>query len=197
MASNVYFDPNFDIEAVKIVPGEYCATSGSKLIVTVLGSCVAACISDCRNGIGGMNHFMLPNIPDRGKPTMAFAHSGIVAMENLINQLLLMGAQRQNLEAKVFGGGNILNCFNTANAGASSSKFLHEYLAAEKIPIVGKDVLDIYPRKVYFFPDTGRALVKKLRKLHNETIIQREHEYAIRLGLLGGEVSGNGSGKAN
>lgn len=197
MASNVYFDPNFDIEAVKIVPGEYCATCGAKLIVTVLGSCVAACISDCRNGIGGMNHFMLPNVNDPVKPNRVFTHSGIVAMENLINQLLLMGAQRQNLEAKVFGGGNILNVFNAANAGASSSKFLHEYLAAEKIPIVAKDVLDIYPRKVYFFPDTGRALVKKLRKLHNETIIQREHEYAIRLGLLGGEVSGNGSGKAN
>lgn len=176
-----YFDPHFRMEAVKIVPGECYATSGSKLIVTVLGSGVAVCIRDEVNGIGGMNHFMLAGVNDSPKKNSRVFHSGILAMETLINQLLSMGAQRQNLAAKVFGGGNILNLFSYANTGKSSSRFIDQFLAVKQIPIVAKDVLDIYPRKVYFFPDSGRVLVKKLKTLKNETLIEREQKYSLHV----------------
>ena len=178
---NSYFDPYLQMDAVKIMPGEFCVTSGAKLIVTVLGSCVTACIRDRSNGISGMNHFMLANLNESRRPSGFVFSYGIVAMETLIQRLLQIGAQRENLEAKVFGGGSILNKFNASNVGSSSARFVHDYLIAEQIPVVAKDVLDLYPRKVYFFPDSGKVMVKKLKSLNNETIIQREQEYSARL----------------
>jgi chemotaxis protein CheD len=180
LAPNLYYDPYFEIDAVKILPGEYYATARSMLIVTVLGSCVSACIRDRLSGIGGMNHFMLPSINDSGEPVNASARYGIYAMEILINQLLKMGARRQNLEAKVFGGGNVLG-LSATSVGERNSQFVRDFLDIEQIPIVAEDLLDIFPRKVYFFPETGRVLIKKLKKLHNDTILRREQEYSARL----------------
>jgi len=175
---NLYYDSHFEIDAVKILPGEYYVTARPMLIVTVLGSCVAACIRDRVSGIGGMNHFMLPFLSDSGEPINASAHHGIYAMEILVNQLLEMGAQRKNLEAKIFGGGNLLKSFTVANVGERNAVFVRNYLKREQIPIVAEDLLDIYPRKIYFFPDQGRVMVKKLLRLHNGTIIQREQEHS-------------------
>jgi chemotaxis protein CheD len=181
LAPNLYFDRHFNTDAVKILPGEYYATTRPMLIVTVLGSCVSACIRDRGNGIGGMNHFMLPAVVETTEPVSASARFGTYAMEILINQLLKMGARRQNLEAKVFGGGNVIKGFTVTNVGERNASFVREFLRTEKISIVAEDLLDIYPRKVYFFPETGRVLVKKLKNMHNDTILQREQEYNSRL----------------
>jgi len=181
LSPNLYFDRHFNIQAVKILPGEYYATTRQMLIVTVLGSCVAACIRDRNAGIGGMNHFMLPNNNEATESVGSSARYGSYAMEILINQLLKMGARRQNLEAKVFGGGNVVKGFTTTNVGERNSEFVREYLDVERIPIVAEDLLDIYPRKVYFFSDSGRVLVRKLLQMHNDTILRREQEYGTRL----------------
>lgn len=182
LAPNHYFDRNFNMQAAKILPGEYYTTSRDMLLVTVLGSCVAACIRDKLSGIGGMNHFMLPHSgQDQGNPLGESARYGTYAMEILLNQLLKMGAKRENLEAKVFGGGNVLRGFVVANVGERNSKFVLDFLKMEKINLVAQDLMDIYPRKVYFFPQTGKVLVKKLRNVHNDTIIEREKEYNTRL----------------
>jgi len=182
IAPNTYFDRTLDIDAAKILPGEYYATGREMVLVTVLGSCVAACIRDRVTGIGGMNHFMLPDSgSDQGNPLSSSARYGTYAMEMLLNQLMKLGAKRANLEAKVFGGGNVLRGFKVANVGERNSKFALEYLNTEKISVVAKDLLDIYPRKVYFFPQTGKVLVKKLRSVHNDTIVERESEYSSRL----------------
>jgi chemotaxis protein CheD len=182
LAPTLYYDHNFKRQAVKILPGEYYATSRPMLIVTVLGSCVSACVRDRVSGIGGMNHFMLPAINDFGEPVNASARYGTYAMEVLINQLLKMGARRQNLEAKVFGGGSVIKGFTVANVGERNAAFVREYLKTEQIPIVAEDLLDVFPRKVYFFPSEGRVLIKKLKVLHNDTIVRREMEYNSRLG---------------
>lgn len=181
LAPNLYFDRNFNIDAVKILPGEYYATTRPMLVVTVLGSCVSACVRDRVSGIGGMNHFMLPSANEIGEPVNASARYGTYAMEVLINQVLKLGGRRQNLEAKVFGGGSVLRGFSVANVGERNAQFVRLYLRAEQIPIVAEDLLDIYPRKVYFFPETGRVLIKRLRSLHNDTIMRREQEYSSRL----------------
>ncbi len=182
IAPTLYFDRNFDREAAKILPGEYYATTRPMLLVTVLGSCVSACVRDRVQGIGGMNHFMLP---DSGQDADAIAglptRYGTFAMEVLINQLLKLGAKRQNLEAKIFGGGNVLRGFTVSNIGAKNVNFVKHFLDMERIPIVSEDLLDIYPRKVYFFADTGRVLVKKLKSVHNDTIVEREKDYSARL----------------
>ncbi|PXW79680.1 CheD activator of MCP protein methylation [Nitrosomonas sp. Nm84] len=182
LATNFYFDKNFNSQAVKLLPGEYYVTDKDMLLVTVLGSCVAACIRDCYSGIGGMNHFMLPDSGgDVGSPLTASARYGTYAMEILINQLLKLGARRCNLEAKVFGGGNVLDGLTVANVGQRNADFVLKFLQTEKIRIVARDLVDVFPRKVYFFPKNSKVMVKKLRNLHNTTISQRERDYSQRL----------------
>ena len=179
---NLYFDREHNSEAVKILPGEYYATTRDMLMVTALGSCVCACIRDKASGIGGMNHFMLPDSgQDKNNPLGQSARYGTYAMEILINQLLKMGAKRSNFEAKVFGGGAVLRGFTVNNVGESNAEFVLSYLKTEKIFVAAQDLLDIYPRKVYYFPHTGLVRVKKLKLVHNDTIIKREAEYNKRL----------------
>ena len=183
VASNFYFDRVHNNQAVKLLPGEYYVTSKDLLLVTVLGSCVAACIRDSVSGIGGMNHFMLPDAgQDENGPINASARYGTYAMEVLINELLKLGARRANLEAKVFGGGNVLGGLTIANVGERNAKFVLEFLEMENIRVVAKDLVDIYPRKVYFFPKNSKVMVKKLKSTHNDTISKREKDYSKRLG---------------
>ena len=189
-ATNVYYDRTFDCDAAKILPGEYYFTSKNMLIVTVLGSCVSACIRDRVSGLGGMNHFMLPDGGDSSSPVSASMRYGTYAMEVLINDLLKSGARRENLEAKVFGGGAVLRGLTALNVGERNAAFVLDYLRAEKMRVLAEDLNDIYPRKVYFFPRTGKVLVKKLMQTHNETLAKREQDYATRLRVtpVGGEI---------
>lgn len=180
LANNRYFDRTFSAEAVKVLPGEYFVTTTDMVLVTVLGSCVSACIRDREKGIGGMNHFMLAESVDRGVLS-ASARYGNYAMEILVNHLMKLGARRQNLEAKVFGGGRVMASLESSMVGERNSSFVLEYLKTEGIAVAAKDLLDVTPRKVYFFPATGRVLVKKLARVHNDTLERREKEYAARL----------------
>jgi chemotaxis protein CheD len=180
LATNRYFDRTFSSEAVKVLPGEYFVTTMDMVLVTVLGSCVSACIRDREKGIGGMNHFMLAETTERSTLSPS-ARYGVYAMEVLINHLLKLGARRSSLEAKIFGGGRVMASLSASKVGDRNSSFAIEFLKTEGIPIVSQDLLDVYPRKVYFFPNSGRALVKKLTKMHNDTLLQRETEYATRL----------------
>ena len=182
LAPNTYFDRHFNCEAVKILPGEYFVTQRDLVIVTVLGSCVSVCLRDHVSGIGGMNHFMLPGNNDGGiSPISASARYGVYAMELLINHLLKLGARRNCFEAKVFGGGSVLRGMTANNVGERNAEFVRDYLEIEKIPVVAEDLLDIYPRKVYYFPMSGRVMVKKLKSLHNTTLLDREMEYSLRI----------------
>lgn len=178
-ARNRYYDRVFKYDAVKILPGEYYIASEDMVLVTVLGSCVTACIRDRESGVGGMNHFMLAE--GSGDLVSASARYGVYAMEILINHLLKLGARRSNLEAKVFGGGRVLSSLSGAMIGERNSEFVINYLQTEQIPVLARDLLDVFPRKVYFFPQTGRVLVKRLTRLHNDTLARREREYAARL----------------
>lgn len=182
VAPNRYYDRHFECEAVKILPGEYFATTAPKLIVTVLGSCVSACIRDRVSGIAGMNHFLLPNDGSGQENILSdSARYGVYAMEILINHLLKLGARRERLEAKVFGGGNVLKGFTAINVGERNAEFVLDFLSVERIPIVAQDLLDNFPRKVYFFSETGQVLVRKIKSLHNNTIMDRESAYRLQL----------------
>lgn len=189
LATNIYFDRNFDCDAAKLLPGEFYYTVKDMLIVTVLGSCVSACIRDRVTGVGGMNHFMLPDGESDG-PVSASARYGTFAMEVLINHLLKAGARRENLEAKTFGGGNVLRGFTSINVGERNAQFVRDFLRAEGIRTVAEDLNGVHPRKVYYFPRSGRVLVKKLRNLNNNTLVNREEDYAhrIRSGRIEGSV---------
>jgi chemotaxis protein CheD len=171
-ASFFYADHHFQYDAVKVLPGEYFVSSEDLVIMTVLGSCIAACIWDSRAHVGGMNHFMLPD----GEGGDGFGRYGSYAMELLINEMLQIGARRETMQAKVFGGGAVMSGFTTMNVGERNTQFVLDYLSTEHIPVISKDVLDIHPRKVCFFPVTGKAMVKRLAHSHPETLVVEERK---------------------
>lgn len=180
-ATNIYHDRNFDCMAAKLLPGEYFHTNKDMLIVTVLGSCVSACIRDRVSGIGGMNHFMLPDVGEIDSPIADSMRYGSYAMEVLINELIKAGARRPSLEAKVFGGGSVLRGFTAINVGERNAAFVRSYLREENVRVLAEDLNDVFARKVYFFPRSGKVLVKKLKQLNNYTLVKREKDYANRL----------------
>ena len=169
-ASFFYLDHHFQYNAVKVLPGEYFVSSDEIVMMTVLGSCISACLWDTRARIGGMNHFMLPE----GGGEDGFGRYGSYAMELLINEMLKCGARRESLQAKVFGGAQVMANFTTMNVGERNTAFVVDYLQTERIPLLSQDVLDIYPRKVCFFPSTGKAMVKRLAHAHPEQIVAAE-----------------------
>jgi len=176
----LYYDKQFDREAVKILPGQYYAAGRDMLIVTVLGSCVSACLWDPLKRIGGMNHFMLPGSAQAG-PAADAARMGVYAMELLINRMLKLGAERGRLTAKVFGGASVLEGMDALNIGSQNSAFVIDFLREEGIAVSAQDLYDVCPRKVYFFPHTGKVLVKKLGALRHDTLERRERDYLAAL----------------
>ena len=184
-----YFDREFRVDAVKILPGQYHAAREGA-ITTVLGSCVSTCLWDPAERIGGMNHFMLPGdtaSPD--SPWAASARFGVYAMEVLINDMIRMGADRRRLVGKVFGGAQLLAGFDRLDVGAKNSAFVLEFLRTEGIRVLAQDLLDVCPRKVHFFVDSGKVQVKRLPMTPAEPVQRREREYLKGLaGKGGGEV---------
>ena len=179
-----YFDRHFQQEAVKILPGEFYATRENGIIVTVLGSCISVCLRDPLANVSGLNHFLLPSSNDEGIAHDLMSESaryGVYAMELLINELLKLGARKSRLEAKVFGGGNVLKGITMANIGELNANFVLQYLRTEHIPIIAEDVLGEYPRKIYFFTESGEVKVRKIKSLNNTTIIDRESEYRMKI----------------
>jgi chemotaxis protein CheD len=173
-ASFFFYDAHFKNEAVKILPGEYFVDNEDLLVMTTLGSCIAACLWDRQAKVGGMNHFMLP------EGTGESGRYGTYAMELLINEMMKRGASRLTMEAKIFGGGAVISGMNTINVGERNTKFVTEFLATERIPIVSKDVLDIYPRKVCFLPFSGKAMVKRLAPTNAEALVAQDRVAAQR-----------------
>jgi chemotaxis protein CheD len=140
---------------------------------------VAACIQDRTAGIGGMNHFMLPD--DGAEVVQAASDAmryGAYAMEVLINELIKAGGRRERLEAKVFGGAAVLAGMTTMNIGDRNSEFVRRYLALEKIRIVAEDLQGAHPRKVAFLPRTGQVMVKKLGLQQDPEVAERERVLA-------------------
>ncbi len=167
-ASFFFYDAHFKNAAVKVLPGEYFVDNEDLLVITTLGSCIAACLWDRHAQIGGMNHFMLPEGQgDSGR-------YGSFAMELLINEMMKRGASKGRMEAKIFGGGAVIAGMNTINVGERNTNFVLDYLKTERIPVVSKDVMDVYPRKVCFLPRSGKAMVKRLAATNADALVQQD-----------------------
>ena len=157
-ASLFHWDAHFGQVAVKLLPGEYFVSDEQMLITTTLGSCIAACLWDGERQIGGVNHFMLP----AGNSNGDSGRYGPFAMQLLIDELLRQGASRQRLRAKIFGGGAVVAGMRVMNVGELNTRFVIDYLQAERIPIISRDVMALCPRKLCFTPTNGHAKVKRL-----------------------------------
>jgi chemotaxis protein CheD len=171
--------------AARILPGEYFVTRSDEIITTVLGSCISACVRDPVLRIGGMNHFMLPEDITNGSsswhdPAVGLStRYGSFAMESLINDLMKLGAQRQRLEVKLAGGGRVLA--SMTDVGARNIEFARHWLRLEGLSISGEDVGDTYPRRVLYFPATGRVLMFRLRTTDFGEVVSREKQYQSTL----------------
>jgi chemotaxis protein CheD len=177
------FDTGIGAWTAKILPGEYYVTRSDEAITTVLGSCIAACIRDPISGAGGMNHFMLPEEsgglqigntwldPAAGLAT----RYGSYAMESLINGLLKLGSRRERLEVKLFGAGQILA--SVTDVGMRNIEFVHHYCRTEGLRVLAEDLGDICPRRVAYFPATGKVRVRHLKPLEATRIAESERRY--------------------
>jgi len=184
-ASFFFYDAFFKNDAVKILPGEYFVYTEDILIMTTLGSCIAACLWDREAKVGGMNHFMLPE-GDAGS-----GRYGSYAMELLINEMMKHGASRSTMEAKVFGGGQVIDGMSTMNIGDRNTAFVIDYLKTERIPIMAKDVQGPHPRKVCFLPASGKAMVKRLAASNPESLAAQDRaavQRAVPAATGGGSV---------
>lgn len=188
------WDSTQNLCASKILPGEYYVTCHNEMITTVLGSCVSACVRDPDTGVGGMNHFMLPGDTKKrldqwgGEDSLATRY-GIAAMESLVNDILKQGARKDRLELKLFGGGKVL-AMDVNDVGERNIQFVKQFLKTEGLTAVAEDLGGTYPRKVNFFPKTGKVMVRRLRSLQNQAIVNQEKNYetTLRRKEISGEI---------
>ena len=190
VATRKFFDTASACWMVKVFPGEFFVTQKSdEVLVTVLGSCVSACIRDPRTGVGGMNHFMLPHShAGSWAGDLQSTRFGNFAMEKLINELLKAGCSRDSLEIKLFGGGNVTE---TSNAiGTENCNFILRYLEAEGLRCVAQDLGGQLPRRIHYYPATGRVVRRLLGASETSVIAREENEYVNRLSsrTMAGEI---------
>jgi len=175
IATNLYFDNHFKLPGVKLLPNEFYMTGENMVLVTVLGSCVAACITDRTAGIGGMNHFMLPDDgADASQSSSDSMRYGAYAMEVLINEMIKRGGRRERFEAKVFGGGAVLANMTLLNIGERNADFVLRYLQMEQVRVAAQDLRGNYPRRINYFPVTGKVTMRKLRQQDDVALVQNE-----------------------
>lgn len=191
VAHNRYFDPYQKRWAVKLLPGEYALCPPGEMLVTTLGSCIAACIWDTRQAVGGMNHFMLPSSTQGAwAGVSASARYGNFAMEKLVNEVLKKGGSRQHMRAHIFGGGQMFGCSKLLTVGQNNIAFARTYLQTEGIPLDKADVGGTSPRKVYFFAETGKTMVRYFAGTNADGLVEREQHMAQQLDAVNvtGEV---------
>jgi len=190
-----FWDPQVDHWTVKILPGEYYVTRADEAISTVLGSCISACVRDPVKNVGGMNHFMLPEDASTGPnnwldPAIGLAtRYGSYAMESLVNDLLKLGATRERLQIKVFGGGRVLS--GMTDVGARNIDFVRSYIQLEGYRIAAEDLGGTQPRKVVYFPATGRVKMRRLRPVENRIISHHEQLYLASIATTAATAGGD------
>lgn len=177
---NRYWDASHGYYSAKLLPGEYYVSDNDELIVTVLGSCISVCAYDRIAGVGGMNHFMLPlrsdgHVDGEGTIISSETRYGNFAMEHMINDIIKHGGVKSRLEMKVIGGGRVME--KMTDIGLRNISFVYDYIANERLKLVSEDVGDKYPRKVLFHVKTGKVKVRKLKKMKNTTLLERDAEY--------------------
>lgn len=164
------------LQTTTLLSGDCFSTAqADSLIVTILGSCVSACMFDPVAKVGGMNHFLLPDGPAFDDTQSNAARYGSYAMEALINGIIALGGMKHRLETKVFGGANVID--NSAQIGTRNVEFVRNFLKNEHLPISSEDLGGNYPRRVRFYPDTGKAMVLRLRRQSDFAVTKDEKNY--------------------
>lgn len=172
---NRRFSPKYRRTVIYLQPGEFVGCRNGPILTTVLGSCVATCLIDEQNGISGMNHFMLPRIMSADEIfTSEIGRYGMFAMELLLGEMVKLGADRQALKAKVFGGAAMFPQAAPSEIARSNIDFVRRFLTLEQIPISAEHLGGNQGRKIIFFTDRGRVFMRLLNPGHSAAIARRE-----------------------
>lgn len=157
-------------KSITVIQGDYSVSADPEVMMTtILGSCVAVCLFDPRNAVGGMNHFLLANSTQAKSDDLKY---GVNAMELLINRMLGAGAQRANLQAKVFGGARMTE--HAGGIGTTNAAFAQDFLEKEGIPQVSRSLGGDKARRVQFVPTTGAARQMQVAgEMPDERVIKR------------------------
>ncbi|MEQ1705084.1 MAG: hypothetical protein ABL867_03825 [Rickettsiales bacterium] len=179
-SSKRYYDSKEKITVVKIFAGDWhVSTSEDEMISTILGSCISACIRDPYIGVGGMNHFLLPSSDEVDSTHSDAARYGLFAMESLINGIMKAGGHKDRLEIKVFGGGNVTN--NSARIGSKNAKFIRDFLYNEGFRKFSEDLEGEHPRRVHYYPSTGKVMMRLLRRSEDMVVAEEEAIYERKI----------------
>ena len=167
----------FEQDIITIHPGEFHVSGDDIIIATVLGSCVSVSLWDARLRQGGINHFMLPgDLEDEDLVRSPNAKYGMFAIELLYNELLKAGSRKVDLVAKVFGGASVLRLASgPTKIPKGNVDFALAFLKKENLPVVANDTGGILPRKIFFFAQTGKVLLKRIAGTL-ATSVEREEE---------------------
>jgi chemotaxis receptor (MCP) glutamine deamidase CheD len=162
---------------ISISIGGVHAAARPTLIKTLLGSCIAVCLYDPMQEVGGMNHFMLP----RGDPGQTDAgRFGAHAMDSLIGATMKVGGDRRRFVAKVFGGASVLDLDDSVvDVARMNIDFIGAFLEEEGIPVLSSDVGGRCPRQIRFHTGTGRAFVKRVFRV-NPRLVAADRASAAR-----------------
>lgn len=168
------------VNQISIGIGDYFVSNQDVVLHTVLGSCVAACLYDPANKIGGMNHILMPSNPDINKYDIS-ARYGINAMELLINGIMRLGGNRKNIVAKTFGGANLLMAVSRdKTVGEKNVEFVVDFLRREKIKILSRDFGGHDSRKIFFHVATGDVFLKRVPSMKSLVIAEQRKRDRIR-----------------
>jgi len=180
-----------DTRDVTIYIGGVFASRDGAVVRTLLGSCIAACVWDPRSGVGGMNHFMLP-APSNSDGSEGLSRYGVHAMELLVGEIQKLGGDRRRLQAKIFGGGHVLQMAEcAASVPAQNIRFIRGFIASERIPLIAEDLGGTTARQVVFHTDSGKAFVKRLLgSVHVQAAAEQEHQREAQRALQrAGEIT--------
>ena len=183
------YNTRFELKEVVLHPGDYFCSDENIVISTILGSCISVALIDRKEQRGGMNHFMLPfSSPNISKDVLLGKSTryGVHAMELLLNDFIKKGSARSNIEAKVFGGGAMFEGHGEGGVGIQNIQFALRYLADERIPVSASDTGEKIGRKIYFFPSSGKVLLRKIRSMSRIVELQRQ-EKKFRETIVGKE----------
>ncbi len=178
--SKQFFDPRFGTNVTMVLPGRHhVSTSPDEMIVTLLGSCVAACVRDPIAAVGGLNHFLLPESDNGqwGNTADAAMRYGNHAMETLINDIIKLGGARSRLEVKVFGGGQIIKGASATSVGQKNVEFIKRYLSNEGLPIAAEHLGGMAPRRIHYFPITGKVQMRLMQRNADKDLFKKEMAY--------------------
>lgn len=175
------FDPATGTHIVKIISGDWYVTSAkNEMLTTILGSCISACIRDPEIGVGGMNHFLLPGDAADIHEGQA-ARYGAFAMEKLLNAVFSAGGRKERLEIKLFGGGNVTS--NSGRIGSRNAEFVREFMHQEGYKIFAEDLGGTIPRRVHYYPSSGKVLLRRLQRKDDLWVVEEEEKYQKKLNI--------------